>query len=449
MQRLADKLFGPEFGGKVFCYIDDIVIIAETYKEHIELLHKVYNKLKQAGLTINLPKSEFCKSELKYLGFILDKEGLRTDPAKIECIREFPRPTTVKQIRSFIGLCSYYRKFIKDFSSISAPLTQLTAGEVTSKSKVEFDAAAEEAFKKLKQALISAPVLKTPDFEAPFWLHCDASGCGLGAALVQKDTEGGEHPVAYFSRTLSKVERNYSTTERELLAVVAAVDHFKHYIDGSHFTVVTDHSSLKWLSKLENPTGRLARWATRLSQYDFDIVHKKGALNTVPDVLSRLEVNIVTYDCDSSTDRLVIKLLAGIRRAPTKFTKFKIENNMVFKYVMPRTPLHESTAWKILVPEELRKDLITSTHSHPTNAHLGPYKTLKKLQVLYSWPKMQADVDKVLNTCEVCKAYKPTNQKPLGQMKRPRNVSAPMQSLSMDLVGHSHAVHGAIISCSP
>ena len=199
MQRLADKLFGPEFGGKVFCYIDDIVIIAETYKEHIELLHKVYNKLKQAGLTINLPKSEFCKSELKYLGFILDKEGLRTDPAKIECIREFPRPTTVKQIRSFIGLCSYYRKFIKDFSSISAPLTQLTAGEVTSKSKVEFDAAAEEAFKKLKQALISAPVLKTPDFEAPFWLHCDASGCGLGAALVQKDTEGGEHPVAYFS----------------------------------------------------------------------------------------------------------------------------------------------------------------------------------------------------------------------------------------------------------
>ena len=266
-------------------------------------------------------------------------------------------------------------------------------------------------------------------------MHCDASGCGLGAALVQKDTEGGEHPVAYFSRTLSKAERNYSTTERELLAVVAAVDHFKHYIDGSHFTVVTDHSSLKWLSKLENPTGRLARWATRLSQYDFDIVHKKGALNTVPDVLSRIEVNILTYDCDTSTDLSFNRLLAGIRRAPAKFDKFKIDNNMLFKYVTPRTPLHESTAWKILVPEELRKDLITSTHSHPTNAHLGPYKTLKKLQILYSWPKMQADVDKVLNTCEVCKAYKPTNQKPLGQMKRPRNVSAPMQSLSMDLVG--------------
>lgn len=255
-------LFGPEFGRKVFCYIDDIIIISETFDEHISLLDRIFERLKNSGLTINLSKSKFCKSELKYLGYVIDRDGLRTDPLKIECVRQYPRPKTVKEVRSFVGLCSYYRKFIKNFSTISAPITKLTSGEVTSKTEVAWNDEAEIAFRDLKEALITAPVLKTPNFESPFFLHCDASGYGIGSALVQKDEQGKEHPVAYYSRTLSKNERNFSTTERELLAVVESVEHFKHYLEGSHFTVVTDHSSLKWLTKLENPSGRLARWAT-------------------------------------------------------------------------------------------------------------------------------------------------------------------------------------------
>lgn len=170
----------------------------------------------------------------------------------------------------FLGTCSWYRRFIRNFSSIAAPLNALTS----TKTKFVWTSNAEQAFKDLKNCLVSAPVLICPDFDKPFTLQCDASSYGIGAVLTQS-VENVDHPIAYISRSLNKNERNYSATEREALAVVFAVEKFEPYLGTRPFTVVTDHASLKWFMNLENPTGRLARWGCRLSQYTFNIVQKK------------------------------------------------------------------------------------------------------------------------------------------------------------------------------
>lgn len=260
LQRLVDELFGPEFDSRVFAYVDDLIIVSEDFDGHMDLLRKVHGKLKGAGLTINLKKSEFCKARLRYLGYIVDSEGLRTDPSKVDAIKNFPTPTNATQVKSFIGLCGYYRSFINNFSHLASPLTRLTCGK-RNKSNFVWDENALSAFTSLKQAMVSAPVLACPDFSLTFIIHCDSSNFAIGASLTQVFPDG-EHPIAFHSRCLSKAEKNYSTTEKELLAILDSVYHYRGYIDGAKFTVITDHSSLKWLLALDNPSGRLARWAT-------------------------------------------------------------------------------------------------------------------------------------------------------------------------------------------
>lgn len=345
LQRLVDTLFGPEFEPNLFAYLDDLIIISETFEEHIELLKKVCSILKNAGLTLNIEKSEFCKSRLKYLGFVVDKEGLRTDPAKIETIKNFPRPLNTKQVKSFLGLCSYYRRFIDNFSNIAAPLTHITGGK-KNLPNFTWNDEIEKSFTTLKNALISAPVLSRPDFKLPFIIQCDSSNFAIGACLSQQ-FEDAEHPVAYYSRVLSKTERNYSTTERELLAILDAVYNFRSYVEGSKFTVVTDHSSLKWLMSLENPSGRLARWATRLSQFDFDIIHRKGSLHIVPDALSRIEVTQLDslLSTPISKDKWYTDLYKKCVDNPQGCPNLLIQGNKLYKHCKADFSLHADYEW--------------------------------------------------------------------------------------------------------
>lgn len=334
LQKLVDTLFGAEFYAKLFAYLDDLIVVNDNFDSHVELLDRVFERLKMANLTVNLSKCEFCKSELKYLGYIVSEKGLTTDPSKIVAINNFPTPKNVKEVRSFLGLASYYRRFIEKFSALARPLSQLTSSKV----KFTWSNEAEAAFQSLKKALTSSPVLMVPDYKKPFFLHCDASGFGLGSAIVQKDDEGHEHPIAYYSRTLNKAESAYSTTERELLCVVESVMHFRHYIEGSHFTVVTDHESLKWLRDIENPTGRLARWATRLSQFDFDVVHKKGKLHVIPDALSRISVCALTLPVNSS-DKWYTDVISGVQSRPERYPNFKLIDGVLFRYCKPKFDL--------------------------------------------------------------------------------------------------------------
>lgn len=244
-QRLLDTVLGPELEPTV--YLDDIVVASQTFDDHLRHLREVFRRLRNANLRLNPAKCHFCRSSLKYLGHIIDQDGIRTDPDKVSAIANWPTPTTARMVRQFLGVASWYRRFIADFPTIAAPLIRLTR----KKEQWHWTESEEKAFHSLKRALTTAPVLACPDFGRPFALQTDASTAGLGAVLTQQYDEG-ERVVAYASQTLKPAEKNYSATELECLAVIWGIRRMRDYLEGYHFTVITDHQSLRWLQKIES-----------------------------------------------------------------------------------------------------------------------------------------------------------------------------------------------------
>ncbi|KAG1634211.1 hypothetical protein G6F44_010170 [Rhizopus delemar] len=283
-QRLIDLCFRPLMNQCLVAYIDDLNVYSLNKHEHLQHLEQVFQCVQIANLKLNPEKCFFFKDHLKFLGYIVTKEGLQTDPSKIQKIVEYPQPKTIKQVRGFLGIASYYRRFIKNFAAIARPLHDQTK---TTK-KVPWTNETTESFELLKRALTSTPILSRPDFNKPFILITDASKLGLGAILTQLDDNGYEHPVIYASRGLKSTESNYAPTKLECLAVIWAVKLFRPYVLGKKFTIITDHSALNGLLKTPNPTGIIARWITILSEYEFEIKYRPGRVNESADFLSRL-----------------------------------------------------------------------------------------------------------------------------------------------------------------
>ena len=219
-----------------------------------------------------------------FLGHIVDHQGVRTDPDKVEKVKSYPRPENLTQLRGFLGLASYYRRFIKDFARIAAPLHKLLKKNVAYCWTLEQQA----AFSHLKECLITSPILVYPDWTKRFVLFTDASTFALGAVLAQRDEDDQEHVVAYASRSLLPAEKNYTATELECLAMVWAVSKFHQYLHGKRFLLVTDHSALCHLFNVTTPNGRMARWVMKLQAYDFDTIHRAGRKHLNVDSLSRL-----------------------------------------------------------------------------------------------------------------------------------------------------------------
>lgn len=428
MQRLMDKLFGAEFGNKVFCFQDDIIIISSTFEEHVQLLHKVFDKLKNANLTINMDKSMFCRKELKYLGYLVDMHGLRMDPSKVDIILNYPTPTSAKEVKRFLGMAGWYRRFINNFSNIAKPLNKLTSKNF----KFEWLDEAEISFNHLKTALVSAPILKCPNFDLPFTIHSDASAVAIGSVLTQT-YDDVEHPVAYCSRSLNKNEVNYSTTERELLGVLYGLEQFRPYVEGQKCKIVTDHASLLWFYKLNNPTGRLARWSMRLSQFHIEIEHRKGKLNVIPDALSRIKIDAI--GSVTSNDSWYNNIFEKCQSTPRKYPNFLITNGKLFRYSKNKYQLTSEFDWKLVVPLEDRLGILKTCHDDPTSAHLGVFKTHKRISLHYYWPGMYENVKAYVGQCEICKMYKPVNSARPGLMGNPKEVSKPWMSISIDLLG--------------
>lgn len=283
-QRLIDLCFRPLMNQCLVAYIDDLNVYSLNKHEHLQHLEQVFQCVQIANLKLNPEKCFFFKDHLKFLGYIVTKEGLQTDPSKIQKIVEYPQPKTIKQVRGFLGIASYYRRFIKNFAAIARPLHDQTK---TTK-KVPWTNKTTESFESLKRALTTTPILSRPDFNKPFILITDASKLGLGAILTQLDDNGYEHPVIYASRGLKSTESNYAPTKLECLAVIWAVKLFRPYVLGKKFTIITDHSALNGLLKTPNPTGIIARWITILSEYEFEIKYRPGRVNESADFLSRL-----------------------------------------------------------------------------------------------------------------------------------------------------------------
>lgn len=327
-QRLLDQVLGADLEPHVFCYLDDIIVVSQDFETHIELLNKIFDRLEAANLTVSFDKCHLCRSELKYLGYIINKSGLQVDPFKVEAILQIPTPQNITEVRRLIGMASWYRRFIPNFSIIIVPLTNL----LHKSTKWNWNNECDDAFQKIKERLVSAPLLRCPDYTKPFSVQCDASSFGLGAVLTQ-NIDGEEHVICFLSRSLTKQERNYTTTERECLAVLFAVEKLRMYLEGVHFTVITDHHSLTWLHKLKDPVGRLARWAVRLQQFDFNIVHRKGRENVVPDALSRA-VPVIDSVVENLPDtEIKDKWYLKLRDQVSKIPKWRVANNCLFKYV--------------------------------------------------------------------------------------------------------------------
>ena len=262
-------------------YLDDVIIIGKTFEEHLLNLKSVSTRISKAGLKLQPSKCAFLQQKVQYLGHIMSKDGVEADPEKIEKVASWAAPTSPREVQQFLGFANYYRRFIRDFALITRPLHCLT--ERTAKFRWTNECQA--AFEELRRRLTTDPVLAYPDFSRQFILDTDASDTGIGAVLSQVDENGRERVISYGSRLLTKPERRYCVTRRELLAVVTFTRQYRSYLAGQRFTLRTDHGSLTWLRNFKEPEGQLVRWLEKLQKIDFEIVHRRGKKHSNADAL--------------------------------------------------------------------------------------------------------------------------------------------------------------------
>ena len=268
-------------------YIDDITIFSSTPEQHLIDVGAVLQRLDKANLKVNVNKCRFAMNQVTVLGHLVLAAGIEPNPEKIQGIRDMKPPTNVTEVKRFLGMINFYRRFVPDLASLVEPMVELTRGR-SKRQKVNWEERHQSSFELVKKKLSSAPILQFPNMEAPFFIETDASDVGLGAVLTQVEPKSNVRmPVAFASRSLKKAERNYSTTDKEGLAVVWAVKLYRPYILGSKFTVITDHNALKALKEKVQLDGRLAQWADFLMEFDFDVVYRPGKENLVADNLSR------------------------------------------------------------------------------------------------------------------------------------------------------------------
>lgn len=267
-------------------YLDDVIVYSQSWTDHISLLETVFKRLERASLTLNLAKCDIGKATVTYLGKRVGQGQVRPVTAKIAAISEFPVPRTRRELRRFLGMAGYYLCFCRNFSSVAVPLTAL----LSPSKAFEWSFECQVAFDSIKTLLCSEPVLSAPDFSTVFQLEVDASEMGAGAVLLQEDKEGIKHPICYFSKKFSKSQYNYSTIEKEALALLLALQHFEVYVGSSSLpeVVYTDHNPLTFLMRMYNQNQRLMRWALIIQNYNLEIKYKKGVDNVVADALSRV-----------------------------------------------------------------------------------------------------------------------------------------------------------------
>ncbi|XP_029053801.1 uncharacterized protein K02A2.6-like [Osmia bicornis bicornis] len=430
-QRLLDEVVGPSLAPWCFAYLDDIIVLGRTFEEHLANLREVFRRLRAANLRLNPEKCCFGRTELKYLGHVVTSQGVRTDPDKVQAIKGIPPPRNTKELRRFLGTASWYRRFIPRFADLAAPLIRL----LQKHARWCWDAEEDAAFHELRHQLASAPVLACPDFTREFTLQTDASNEALGAVLTQ-EFEGNEHVVAYASRSLNKAERNYSTTERKCLAIVWGIRKMRPYLEGYHFSVLTDHQAPRWLQTLDNPSGRLARWNMELQHYDFSVRYRKGEHNLVADALSRQPEDPPEEEADAldEPDQWYDRTRQAVVDDPERHPEYRIQNARLYRHIPDTSGLRPDLEWKECVRKGRRKDVLAENHDAPTAGHLGIRKTNARLAQRYYWPGMFRDAARHVRNCQSCLAHKVLQQAPAGAMySTPTN--GPWEVVTADLVG--------------
>ncbi|GFW09580.1 retrovirus-related Pol polyprotein from transposon 412 [Trichonephila clavipes] len=449
-----------------------------TFEEHLQNIRKVLSKLSDANLKLNPSKCKFFQKEVNYLGHIISAEGVRTDPEKVSAVKNWKRPENLRELRSFLGLCTYYRKFVKGFSNIARPLHKLTE----SKQKFQWAKECEDSFLQLKEALTSSPILIYPQPDKPFIFDTDASNESVGAVLSQ-EIDGQERVVAYWSKCLSKPERNYCVTRKELLAIVKAIEHFHHYLYGQKFLLRTDHASLTWLMNFRNTEGQVARWIQRLNEYYFDIRHRKGSSHGNADALSRRPCPENCRHCsrvETKYDYAIRQITTSTATPPDPWSDEKVrEDQMVDPDIKPLIEFMESSSnkpswqdisayspttkqywalwnslhlrngvlyrkfesedgktfrWQLVLPRSRIPEVLKELHDSPTGGHFGVMKTLHRVRERFFWGKVRADVEQWCKSCDACSARKGPKIRSRGKLHR-YNVGAPFERIAFDILG--------------
>lgn len=416
-QRCMMSIFSDMIEEIMEVFMDDFSVYGKTFDHCLENLDRVLTRCQEKDLVLNWEKCHFMVREGIVLGHLVSERGIEVDKAKIEVIEQLPPPINVKGIRSFLGHAGFYRRFIKDFSKIARPLTNLLAKDAP----FDFDDECLKSFHLLKNALISAPIIQPPDWKLPFEIMCDASDYAVGAVLGQtKDKK--HHAIAYASKTLTGAQLNYATTEKELLAVVFAIDKFRSYLVGAKVIVYTDHAALKYLLAKKDAKPRLIRWILLLQEFDLEIKDKKGVENSVADHLSRMQVtNMQELPInDFLRDDMLLKV-ADSTPWYADIVNFMVtgyvppgENRKKLAYESRRHLWDDPFLYRVCADGLLRRciptiegaQIIEKCHAAPYGGHYGVYRTQAKIwQSGFYWPTMYEDTKEYIRRCRRCQKH--------------------------------------------
>lgn len=404
-QRFINTVFRDMIDrGDIIIYIDDILIATKGVEENLRILQKVLERLNSFGLEIKLKKCHLIKSEIDYLGYIADKRGVRPNDAHVKAISNMTQPTNVKQLQSSVGLFSYFRKFVQGFARIAHPLTELLKKNVPFKFGLE----CKEAFEKLKLALTQSPVLAVYCPHRETELHTDASSHGFGAVLMQRQDDGKFHPVAYYSKKTSEAESRYHSFELETLAIVYGARRFEPMLKGISFRIVTDCSAVTQTLEKKTINMRIAAWALELQNYNYTVIHRKGAMMGHVDALSR-QVNVVNKSIDEFVGVIMdedvdFNLQAAQARDDKiktlrdqlvvgEVTHFRLDSGVVY-----RESLDDNLA--LYVPGEMERNIIQKIHEKI--GHLGVNKCYDQMRRYYWFPSMKEKIQKYIESCLKC-----------------------------------------------
>ena len=499
-QRLMNIVLSGLDGIECFVYLDDIVVFGSTLSEHNARLTNVFDRFRNYNLKLGPLKCNFLSTDVIYLGHRITTDGIYPDPEKTKVIRNFPTPKTVKNVRSFLGLCGYYRRFIKNFALHAKPLNDLLKKDT----RFNWTPFCQESFEFFRNKLINPPILQYPDFSREFILTTDASKSAIGAVLSQGEPSK-DLPIAYASRTMNKHEINYSVTEKELLAITWAVKHFRPYLFGKHFTIYCDHKPLIYLMNVKDPSSRLLRFRIKLDEYDYSIIHKAGKINTNADALSRMypvvskpfsntnkpkkrprkkkqampdsttsvssidfsltlqDHQYTTSDDDSFSEiedhvsnfnvQPSSNNISNFRNSqnPFIFNENNFQNDQFSSTIDPLSTdniattssfnfNHDKESSKISpTPEEI-PTILYENHDTPFGGHQGVLRTYKKIKSRYSWKGMLGDIRKYVSRCPVCQKSKPD-----GSVKMPLQVTTTsdyiFEKITVDIVGPLPVTH--------